>query len=298
MIASGTGPDYTAITELPGTELTAEQWARIHHRYALAVNLAQERRVLEVACGSGVGLPSLARRAVQVVAGDYTATVLATAQATTQAATQDCATQHCATQHCAAPCSTTPHGATPRHSTRPDSTPTLAQFHAQQIPFADNSFDLLLMFEAIYYLDAPSEFLREARRVLAPCGQILLSTENPAWPDFVPGKLSTRYWHIPELYGMLRTHGFTRVGCYGAFPVSTYSLRRKLLARARRLLVRYGFVPQQPGLRRLIQRLGYGALRALPTQLDPTQMQAAPLTPLVADRLHPEYKVYFLHATV
>ncbi|MEX1021372.1 MAG: class I SAM-dependent methyltransferase [Litorilinea sp.] len=276
-------PDFTSITEMPGSGLTPEQWTRMHHRYALACNLAQDRRVLEVACGAGVALPSLARRAAAVVGGDYTGAVLAAAQRGVQP----------------------PHHNSTLTGTdiRPDAPTALAQFDAQCLPFAANSFDLLLLFEAIYYLDAPAHFLREARRVLAPGGHLLIGTENPAWPDFIPGKFSTRYWHVPELYGMLRAQGFPTIAGYGAFPVTTYSARQQQLARLRRFLVRWGLVPKHPRVRRLLQRVGYGTLYPLPRRLDEMQLNEmqldrAAITPLAPHSLHPEYKVVYLHATL
>src|SRR5690606_34061985 len=106
--------DYTTITELPGAGLTPEQYSRFIQRYALAAGQAQGRRVLEVACGSGSGLTYLAERAAGVVGLDYAGPVLQQA--------------------------------------RERSTPPLVQGDAHNLPFDAARFDLLLCFEAIYYL--------------------------------------------------------------------------------------------------------------------------------------------------
>ncbi len=47
--------DFTPITETPGNGLTAEQLARILQRYHVGARLAQDKDVLEVACGAGSG---------------------------------------------------------------------------------------------------------------------------------------------------------------------------------------------------------------------------------------------------
>lgn len=267
--------DFTAITELPGGTLSTEQWLRMHHRYALACRLARHRRVLEVACGAGVGLTSLARRASVVVGGDYTSTVLGAAQAVV------------------AQLPSIPTAKAPT---------ALAQFDAQQMPFGAAEFDLLLCFEAIYYLPQPEDFVREAQRVLKPGGHLLIGSENPAWPAFTPGKFSTRYWPIPELAELVQRHGFVDVEAWGAFPVDTYSPRQQVMARMRRFVIQQGLMPRHPRLRQLLQRLGYGALRPLPRRLDETllagQGQQGPGVPLSLEQTHPTYKVYYLQASV
>lgn len=48
--------DYTSVTELPGSQATREQQARLYHRYHTAGRYATGKRVLEVACGAGLGL--------------------------------------------------------------------------------------------------------------------------------------------------------------------------------------------------------------------------------------------------
>lgn len=263
-VADYPAADYTPITELPGSGLTSEQWARIHHRYTLACDLAPNRRTLEVACGAGSGLPALARHARFVVGGDYTPAVLARAQEAIQLA---------------------------------GGTVALAQFDAQRLPFAEHSFDLILFFEAVYYLQNTDDFLKEARRVLAPGGTLLLGTENPDWPEFMPGKLSTRYLNIPELYRLLLRYGFDNVDCFGAFPVTTYSRRQQWLARLRRYLLRRGWLPNHPALRRYLQRLGYGTLYTLPPFLEADQLIQAPVIPLSPTAPTRAYKVFYLRAT-
>ena len=72
--------DYTSVTELPGSRATREQHARLYHRYQTAGQYIAGKRVLEVACGAGLGLGYLARRANAVIGGDYTESLLRTAQ--------------------------------------------------------------------------------------------------------------------------------------------------------------------------------------------------------------------------
>jgi ubiquinone/menaquinone biosynthesis C-methylase UbiE len=53
---------------------------------------------------------------------------------------------------------------------------TFAYGDGTALPFADGAFDLVLSHSVIEHVANPLEYLREARRVLAPGGAILLST--------------------------------------------------------------------------------------------------------------------------
>jgi len=52
---------------------------------------------------------------------------------------------------------------------------------AEELPFRPGSFDTVVGSELFYYLANPGHFLRDARRVLAPGGQIVLIWGNPAF---------------------------------------------------------------------------------------------------------------------
>jgi ubiquinone/menaquinone biosynthesis C-methylase UbiE len=258
--------DYTPITELPGSLLTPEQFSRFAHRYALAAGLASGARVLEVACGAGSGLSYLAERASQVVGMDYTEGMLQPARR------------------------------------RLDAALPLVCGDAQQLPFAAQSMDLLLCFEAIYYLADQDAFLAESRRVLAPGGLLVISLTNPDWPDFVPGALSTYYPSGPELHHRLFRAGFAQVQLYGALPVSAAGGQQRLLHKLRRILDRTGLLPRLRPLAAQLMRLGYGELIPLPVALDSVTVAAGvaglPLTPLAPDAPDRVHRVLYALACV
>src|SRR5207244_12021249 len=60
----------------------------------------------------------------------------------------------------------------------------LVRLDAQRLPFASSCFDVVVLHEAIYYLDSPNRFVSEARRVLRPGGCLVISTVNCDWRDF------------------------------------------------------------------------------------------------------------------
>lgn len=223
--------DYTAITEMPGSLVTEEQRARLCQRYDLARGYAAGRRVLEVACGAGLGLGMVAEKARWLVGGDYTAEPLAAAQAHYR-------------------------GVVP-----------LVRLDAHQLPFADGSFDLVLCFEAIYYFPRPLEFLTECRRVLAADGLLLIGSENKRWPHFVPGPLSVAYYSTAELATMLAQTGFVAVEAMGAFPVRQLTPWQRGRAWLRRRVTATGLFQRWPQAREWLKPLVYRATYPLTYEL-------------------------------
>ncbi len=253
--------DYTPITELPGTLLNNEQLARIRQRYQLAAWHAKDRRVLEVACGAGMGLGLLAATAKSLIGFDYTQQVLAVAQ---------------------------------KHY---DRRIALLGADAQQLPFATASFDLLVNFEAIYYLPDPLRFLRETWRVLAADGTLLLCTSNPDWPHFVPGLLTTVYPTVPELHAWLYQGGFQEIALYGAFPTITISGLKQFVTPLRKLILQSGIINPESAVGTRIRRFAYGRLTPLPAELRSDELQhnapAATLTQLPAGQADTTHRVLY-----
>jgi ubiquinone/menaquinone biosynthesis C-methylase UbiE len=118
--------DFVSVTEIEGQQISAEQLYRTCHRYHWAAHICADKDVLEVACGAGQGLGLLRTVSKSITAGDVSPEVLATAQKT--------------------------YG----------TTIALSAFGAEELPFPDASFDVVLMFEALYYVPNVAQFFSEA----------------------------------------------------------------------------------------------------------------------------------------
>lgn len=219
--------DYASITEHPGLPAPPIQRAMLEARYAWALRYAVNRDVLEVACGAGLGLEVLARQARTVTAGDLDHTNVGLAQE----ASADLANVR------------------------------VEPLDASDLPFESHSFDVVLLFEAIYYLPDVQRFLCEARRVLRPGGKLLIATVNCAWSGFHPSPFSTRYLTAAELEQALDQAGF-EVRASAGFPQGS-----SLVNAVRRLAVKAGLVPQTLRGRAILKRLVYGRLSPLPVRL-------------------------------
>lgn len=134
--------EFTGERVVPG-QIDADLWNEHLSRYSFAARLARGRRVLDVACGTGYGTAELSRVAQLAVGIDVAA------DAVTAASSQY-------------------------------RSPNLSFLvgDARQLPFKAGTFDLLVAFEVIEHLQDWNRLLEEARRLLAPGGQFVVSTPN------------------------------------------------------------------------------------------------------------------------
>ena len=134
--------EFTGERLVPG-QVDQDLWNEHYSRYVFASRLARRKRVLDVGCGTGYGSAELAKVAHRVIGIDVAAEAAAAASAAHRCANL---------QYVAAA--------------------------AQHVPFPDAQFDLIVAFEVIEHLENWAELLSEARRLLAPGGQFVISTPN------------------------------------------------------------------------------------------------------------------------
>jgi ubiquinone/menaquinone biosynthesis C-methylase UbiE len=133
------------------------------HRYAIALELARGKRVLDIASGEGYGASLLSRGAAQVIGVDIAEDTIAHADTTYAHATLEFRLGSCAS-----------------------------------IPVDDHSIDLVVSFETIEHHDQHEAMMREIRRVLRAEGVLLISTPDKREYSDVPGYRNP--FHAKELY--------------------------------------------------------------------------------------------------
>lgn len=253
--------DFTTVTELSGDEATAEQVERLCNRYYWAGCYCQAKDVLEVACGAGQGLGYLARSAHSLIAGDITPALV------------DRAKRH--------------------YGERVD----IQVMDAEQLPLPDQSLDVVILFEAIYYLPSAPHFVAECRRVLRPGGRVLVATANKDLYDFNPSPFSTQYYGVVELGQMFGAQGFS-YEFFGCYSYQDTTLRQRLMRPVKHLAVALNLIPKTMGGKKLLKRLVFGQLVTMPSEIYEHMHPYTPpvaLQPGQADRKH---KVLYLAASL
>ncbi|MGH9672187.1 MAG: methyltransferase domain-containing protein [Bryobacteraceae bacterium] len=140
-----TTTEFTGERVIPG-QVNPDLWNEHFSRYLFVSRLCRRKSVLDAGCGSGYGAAELARGAAFVTGIDSSADALAFAR-----------------EH---------YRARNMHFVRGA---------VEAAPFRDAAFDLVVAFEVIEHLAAWPDFLREARRLLSPHGQFVVSTPNKAY---------------------------------------------------------------------------------------------------------------------
>jgi len=234
---------FWTITEAPDTGASAEQMSILYTRYNLARRYAAGRNVLEAACGAGVGLGLIAGAAKSVTGGDIDSRNCETARGTYQGRLGI----------------------------------TVQELDARALPFETGSMGLVILFEAIYYLEDPNDFLFEAARVLDSSGLLLISSVNPQWAGFNPSPFSTRYFSAAELAALLRAHGF-EAEVHAAFREEKDGPAAVAIHALKVAAVKLHLIPRTMKGKELLKRIFFGRLTPIPRELAPG---VAPVEPMV-----------------
>lgn len=175
-------PRFEDLTETTGIPISTEGAGMMYTRYWVASRLAAGRRVLEVGCGAGQGLGLVGSAAERVVGGDYSKPLLLGGRA------------HYGSRF------------------------PLVCLSAESLPFASATFDVVLCFEASYYVPNMARAFQEIARVLRPAGTVLFVNANPERPDFITSPHSTHYHTADEFRAALGWLGL-KVEVEAAFPL-------------------------------------------------------------------------------
>ena len=249
-------PSFATVTEVPGSHASCEQLAMAYTRYRVAGELAVGKDVLEVACGSGMGLGYLARKARRVVGGDYDSKLV------------EIARRH--------------------YGERVE----IRQMDAQVLPFPEATFDVVVFLEAIYYLPRPQVFMAEARRVLRPGGCLFICSANKEWDGFNPSPFSLGYYSLRELGSMLAEAGF-KPELLAGFPVPKHGAKTRLINTLRRVAVRFHLIPKTMNGKKLLKRLVFGKLQPMPKQITDETGTFHPPAPHPPEQPVTEHKVLY-----
>lgn len=261
---SAIATDFHDVTEMAGEPITSEQLERLCHRYFWAAAHCRGKDVVELACGTGPGLGLLAATARSLEAGDCSELMVQRVQ---------------------------------RHYG--DRVP-VSRFDAGQMPYEAQSRDVVILFEALYYLPDVEAFIRECRRVLRPGGKVLIATANKDLADFNPSPHSHRYLGVAELGREFGAQGFD-VRCHGYLDVGTLSLRQKLLRPVKKVAVASGLMPKTMRGKQLLKKIVFGRPVPMPAEIDAGMRPAdvaGSATLLPAGLADTRHKVIYCEATI
>jgi ubiquinone/menaquinone biosynthesis C-methylase UbiE len=251
---------FAEVTEIVGQKVSREQLDRTCHRYHWAARFCEGKDVLEVACGSGPGLRTLQAVSRKVVAGDISSGLVEVAR---------------------------------RQS---GSNVDLHVFEASSIPFQQETFDVVIIFEAVYYLPSFEEFLIEAKRVLRKGGCLLISTANKDLFDFTPSPYSNDYLGAKELYQTLERSDFG-ASLYGYHSVNETSTRQKIFRPIKFLASHLNLVPRTMRGKEWLKRIFFGSLVEMPSSIENVKFAYVEPTKIPNDQIDRTHKIIYCVAS-
>jgi len=253
--------NFITVTEISGDEVTQEQIDRICNRYYWAGKYCSGKDVVEAACGAGQGLGYLSGLARSIEGGDYSNKIVSIAR------------EHYGDQF------------------------ALFQFDAQDMPFKEKHCDVIVLFEAIYYLPDVEQFIFECKRILRPRGKVLISTANKDLYDFNPSPYSHKYYGVTELNTMFQKHGF-QTEFFGGTSVRNVSFLQRILRPVKKLVVALNIMPKSMEGKKLFKRIVFGQLVKMPAEIDTNTSNSSPPDPIQDIIPNKEYKVIYCAATL
>ena len=244
--------NYIGVTEFPGEKVPREQFERLCHRYYWASFFCKGKDVVEVACGSGFGAYFLSLHSKSFTAGDYSREMVEIAIKNTQ------------------------------HRIN------ISQYDATQMPYENNSKDVIIICEAIYYLPDVQLFFEECKRVLRLSGKLLIVSANKDLVDFNPSPFSHKYLGVSELSNLLDNLNW-RSQFFGYVDITKSSLRQEIFRPIKQLAVKLNLIPKTMDGKRFLKRLVFGKMVDVPRELSDGMMQYKRPTEIIKnspDRVH------------
>jgi len=259
MIDAVKNTNFVDVTERGGEKVSKAQLERFYQRYIWAGTHAQGADVLELACGTGPGLGYLQSLSRSLVAADISEEVLSLAR--------------------------------DHYGSRID----FRKLDACNTGLDTASFDVVILFEAIYYLPDVNTLFKEISRLLRPGGIFLLATANKDLLDFNPSPFSYRYYNPPELLDLLTKHGF-EPSFWGGSPIPIADFKVRILRCVKRFAARYKLIPDSMNGKRFLKRLVFGPLVSMPLELDPQIASYVAPQPIPSDRPDIHHQVIYCSA--
>ena len=253
-----TAADFVNVTEVSGDQVSEEQIDRAYRRYIWGAHFCVGKEALEVACGSGFGLGLLARHSGGFRAGDCDSALVAHARKI--------------------------------YGDRIE----ILLLDAENLPFPGASLDVIMLFEAVYYLDF-DKFLSECVRLLRPGGRVLISSANKDLFDFNPSPQSKQYYGVVEFGNSFRRAGFD-VKFYGCSLTSEIGSWQKILRPIKIWAVALDIIPKTMSGKKYLKRLVFGKLQTMPDELREEEWSGGLPDVIREDRPNRTHKIIYCEA--
>lgn len=253
---------FSKIAENPGEGVTKEQISMFVTRYNFAAKYSLNKKIIEIACGPGIGLEYLSTVAKEVYAGDIDTNLLKIAK------------------------------------TKENEKIKILEIDAQNIPFENNSFDTVILLESIYFIPNSSLFLKEAQRILKKQGNLVLTFPNIFWSKFNKSPFAFKYYTVNEIRDTLNMLGFDTCA-YVAFKDKDRGLKGRVIDVIWKFAVRYNLIPTSNELKSKLKKIFVGTVDKLPESIFPYSGTESEMIKLEDGQESPkEFRIIYIVGTL
>ena len=172
----------------------------------------------------------------------------------------------------------------------------LRVFSAEKIPAKDNSQDIVILFEAIYYLKNRDIFISECNRVLKKGGKVLICSANKDLYDFNPSPYTHRYYNLPELKELFEKNGFLVEG-FVSHAVNKVNLRQKILRPIKKIVVSLGLMPKSMKGKKFLKKIVFGKMLKMPSEIADNIFSEVNIEPASLIEKNRTHKVLYVCST-
>lgn len=250
---------FESVTELPKDIVPREQLQRIIQRYSWAKSFVSlEKDVLEIACGPGIGSKCLDEFSKSYYGIDIDEELINFA----------------------------------KHN-NPKINFSVSNIDKDRI-LKNKKFDLIIFFEAIYYIDDINKFFEKIENLLKDGGQLLICSANKNLKDFNKSQFSKSYYDAKDISEILNNKSLKITESFGGYSIDRAGLRQFILRPIKIIAAKLNLIPKSMENKLFLKKLFYGnRMVEIPNSIEPDPDFFKSLVKLNIDQRNTKYKVLY-----
>ena len=249
--------EFFNLTEIPGDNVPEEQFQRINKRYQLIKQIGANQKILEIACGPGIAAKALNETASKYIGLDIDPRLIDIAK-----------------------------------KNNPNIEFINNNFEKIDESFFKEKFDIIFIYEAIYYIKDLKNFFSKVYNLLKKSGFFIICNPNKNLIDFNPSAKSYEY---PDLNNIKELIGknFTIEDCLGDISVKDVSLRQKFLRPLKFFAKKFNLIPNDMRNKTFLKKFFFGgSMLTIPKNID-LELSNDKLKKISNEYIDKEHKVLF-----
>jgi SAM-dependent methyltransferase len=214
---------FESVTELPGDLAPREQLERIIQRYNWAISFANKKSdILEIACGPGIGSDCINESSKSYIGIDIDKELVKIAK-----------------------------------ENNPKVEFKILNIESNNF-FQDKKFDIIIIFEAIYYMNNIDDFFLTIDSLLKENGKLLICTANKNLVDFNKSEFSKNYYDTIDFSKIIKKRLLRITSVLGGCRIDKISFRQKILRPLKFLAAKFNLIPKNMSNKLLFKKIFYG----------------------------------------